>query len=62
MIKTEFIFKLNDKIFYHKDGDVVYVDKLILKAPSTKNRRNTNRIRQAMMQAIKEIIPIENKK
>lgn len=59
MTKTEFVFKLSNQIHFHKGGDVVYIDKIILKAPSAKNRHYTTRLRQTFTQAIKDMTQTE---
>lgn len=59
MSKTEFIFKLTNQIQFHKGGDVVYIDKIILKAPSAMNRHYTTRLRQTFTQAIKDMTSTE---
>lgn len=59
MSKTEFIFKLTSNIQFHKGGDVVYLDKIILKAPSSRNRHYTTKLRQTFTQAIKDMTSTE---
>ena len=52
-MKKEFTFLLEDEIQYSKDGEFVKTKKLLLIAPSNKQRRDVIRLQQSFMQAIK---------
>lgn len=52
MKKIEFEFNLSVPIKHHKGGESVDCSKLILRAPSANDRRQTTRLKQLFMRAI----------
>lgn len=61
-LKSEFIFTLSTPLSYHEKGQLATTSELLLKAPSSKQRNESAKLKQGFFRALKDMESVTNGK